>query len=61
VHKSRIKVGELGTEATAVSYVGMYWGMPLSVAFNRPFLVGIVDEKRGAILFLGAVNDPRVQ
>jgi serpin B len=61
VHNSRIKVGELGTEATAVSYVDMYWGMPLSVAFNRPFLFGIVDEKSGAILFLGAVNDPRVQ
>jgi serpin B len=58
VHRTRIKVGELGTEAAAVSYEMLFMGLPPSVVFDRPFLFGIVDEKSGAVLFLGVVNDP---
>lgn len=61
VHKTRITVDELGTEAAAASYEMMVMGFPPRVVFDRPFLFGIVDEKSGAVLFLGVVNDPRAK
>ena len=59
LHRTRIKVGELGTEAAAASYEMLAMGFPPRLVFDRPFVFGIVDEKSGAVLFLGAVNDPR--
>jgi serpin B len=59
VHKTRIKVGELGTEAAVASYMDIFLGFPPRVVFDRPYLFGIVDEQSGAVLFLGVVNDPR--
>lgn len=59
--KTRIRVGELGTEAAAVSYEMMVMGFPPAVVFNRPFLFGVLDEPSGAVLFLGVVHDPQAR
>jgi serpin B len=64
LHKTRIKVNELGTEAAAATVVEMTAGaampthQPVSMICNRPYLFAIVDEKSGAMLFLGATKDP---
>ena len=59
VHKTRITVGERGTEAAAATFDALLGGRPESVSIDRPFLFAIVDEKSDAVLFLGAVGDPR--
>ncbi|NJL48072.1 MAG: serpin family protein [Leptolyngbyaceae cyanobacterium SM2_5_2] len=65
-HKTFIDVTEEGTEAAAVTSIGI---MPTSIPaepeppfqmeVNRPFLVAIRDRQTGALLFLGSVVDPR--
>lgn len=62
VHKTFIAVDEAGTEAAAVTGGGM--GItsaqpPLTFRVDRPFAFTISDTETGAILFLGAVADPR--
>lgn len=58
-HATRVKVGELGTEAAAATFEMALRGVPSHIVFNRPFLFAIVDEQSGVILFLGGVTDPR--
>ncbi len=65
-HKTFIDVTEEGTEAAAVTSIGI---MPTSIPVqpeppfqmevDRPFLVAIRDRQTGALLFLGSVVDPR--
>ena len=63
IHKTYIDVNEEGTEAAAVTAI--IFGTtsapppPPVIDLNRPFLMAIRDTKTGAILFMGAVNDPR--
>ena len=58
---ARIKVNERGTEAAAVTHWTMaIWGGKSPVEHNifianHPFIYAIVDEKTGAILFVGRV------
>lgn len=58
---ARIKVNEKGTEAAAVTHWTMaIWGGKSPVEHNifiadHPFIYAIVDEKTGAILFVGRV------
>lgn len=58
---ARIKVNERGTEAAAVTHCTMaIWGGKSPVEHNifianHPFIYAIVDEKTGAILFVGRV------
>lgn len=58
---ARIKVNEKGTEAAAVTHCTMaIWGGKSPVEHNifianHPFIYAIVDEKTGAILFVGRV------
>lgn len=62
VHKTYVKVDEHGTEAAAVT-----GGLTVTSArmnqtvfrVDRPFAFTISDRQTGAILFLGAVTDPR--
>jgi serpin B len=64
LHKTKIKVDEKGTEAAAATAVEM--GLtaaieapqPVRFTCDRPYLFAIVDQKSGAVLFLGAVGDP---
>ncbi len=58
-HKSFIEVNEEGTEASAATSVEMrVTGMLMSLEFSRPFLYLIRDSKTGAILFMGAMENP---
>ena len=62
VHKTYIRVDEHGTEAAAVSGVGMPTAArPDRTVFrvDRPFAFTISDRQTGTIAFLGAVTDPR--
>jgi serpin B len=62
IHQANISVDEKGTEAAAVTVVGMdTTGGPATtceVAADRPFLFAVRDIETGAILFLGRVVDP---
>ena len=68
IHKARLKVEEKGTEAAAATIIEMATGSvatrkePTPVPFicDRPFAFAIVDRPTGALLFLAAINDPRV-
>ena len=62
VHKTYIRVDEKGTEAAAVT--GGVTAMSAvaggtEFVVDRPFAFTISDTRTGAILFLGAVADPR--
>lgn len=61
-HKTFVRVDEKGTEAAAVTSVGMrLTGMPLierQLVFDRPFLYGIMDMKAGIPLFVGIMENP---
>ena len=67
LQKTFVEVNEEGTEAAAVTKVGMKaMGMRMpapkphfDLVVDRPFLVAIVDSKSEVLLFLGAIADPR--
>lgn len=61
IHKTYIKVNEEGTEAAAVTVIGI--GMtampqPRILKIDHPFVYAIVEKQTDAVLFLGTVNDP---
>ena len=62
IHKTYIDVSESGTEAAAVTSVGVgVTSMPAdppSFYLTRPFLFFITEEDTGAILFAGKVENP---
>jgi serine protease inhibitor len=65
-HKTFIDVTETGTEAAAVTSIGIaLTSMPVEperpfvLEVDRPFLVAIRDRQTGALLFLGSIMDPR--
>jgi serpin B len=64
LHKAVIEVNEKGTEAAAATAVtirltsAMPAGDPFHMIVDRPFIVSIVDDDTGLILFMGAINDP---
>lgn len=62
IHQANISVDEKGTEAAAVTVVGMdTTGGPsetCSAHADRPFLFALRDVETGAILFMGRVVDP---
>ena len=69
IHKARIKVDEQGTEAAAATVVEMRAGAmapvrqapPVPFICDRPFAMAIVDTRTGALLFLAAINNPKLQ
>jgi len=65
-HKTFIEVNEEFTEAAAVTSVGMVFATsirigpaPFVLDINRPFLTAIRDNETGALLFLGAIVEPK--
>ena len=64
-HKTFLEVNEQGTEAAAVTSVGMRTTgtrrepPPFEMVVDHPFFVAIADEATGAILFMGVIVDPQ--
>lgn len=61
IHKTYIKVNEAGTQAAAVTAIGIIaQDVPAIFPFklDHPFLYTIVERQTGAILFAGILNDP---
>jgi serpin B len=69
LHRATLEVAEEGTEASAATAVIMLEaratlpkkGAPSPIPFvvDRPFLIYVVDDASGAILFQGRIADPR--
>jgi serpin B len=60
-HKAVVEVNEEGTEAAAVTIVGMQPLIvhgPPSFVVNRPFYYEIRDDRSGSILFMGEMLNP---
>ncbi|UBF28635.1 serpin family protein [Kovacikia minuta CCNUW1] len=63
-HKTFVEVNEAGTEAAAVTSIGIRAtsAMPSSEPFNlvvdRPFFCAIRDNQTGTLLFMGSIVDP---
>jgi serpin B len=63
--KTYVDVNEQGTEAAAVTGIGMramavhVEPPPFQMVVDRPFFVAIRERQTGLILFLGAIFDPR--
>jgi len=58
-HKTFLEVNEEGTEAAAVTSVGIIvTNMPAAVQINRPFIFLIREKASGAILFIGQITNP---
>lgn len=58
-HKTFIKVDEEGTEAAAVTSVGVgVVSAPPSMTVNRPFVFIIYERESGTNLFMGKVKNP---
>jgi serpin B len=58
-----VEVNEEGTEAAAVTSIGMVLTsmMPqrsFSMVVDRPFFCAIRDSQTGALLFMGSIVDP---
>ncbi len=64
IHKTFIEVNEEGTEAAAVTAVGVgLTSLPqtIQMTVDRPFVYVIAEKTSGVILFTGIVNDPSVK
>jgi serpin B len=60
-HKTYVKVDEAGTEAAAVTSVGMVDSVDpdtFTMHINRPFLFAIREKHSGTVLFIGKIVDP---
>lgn len=61
-HKTFIEVNEEGTEASAVTVIGIgatsVTEFPFLMYINRPFIFAIRENSTGAILFIGKIVDP---
>ncbi len=62
-HKTFVKVDEEGSEAAAVTSIGIAYTSagPTSFVFNRPFVYLIREKNSGAILFMGKMMNPTVE
>lgn len=63
IHKTYIDVDEEGTEAAAVTVIGIEPTVagpsePIIINIDHPFIYIIQEKSSGAILFMGLMNDP---
>ncbi len=65
-HKTFIEVNEEFTEAAAVTSIGMcfatsigHFEPPFTLDINKPFVTAIRDSVTGAVLFIGAIVEPK--
>lgn len=61
-HKTFVEVNEEGTEAAAVTSIGMRTTSipepPFQMSVNRPFFCAIRDNQTGTLLFVGTILNP---
>jgi serpin B len=58
--KTFVDVNEVGTEAAAVTVVGIgVTSAPIPVRIDRPFVFAIRERLSGAVLFLGKIVEPK--
>jgi serpin B len=61
-HKAYVAVDETGTEAAAVTSVGVTATVaplnPYNFTFNHPFIFAIREKNSGLVVFAGIINDP---
>ena len=58
-HKAVVEVNEEGTEAAAVTNVGIaVTSLPPQFIVDRPFFFAIRDNETKSVLFMGTVVDP---
>ena len=63
-HKAVVEVNEKGTEAAAATAItirltsAMPVEDPFHMVVDRPFLIAIIDDDTGLILFMGGISDP---
>jgi serine protease inhibitor len=62
-HKTWVEVNESGTEAAAVTSIGMTAtsampGLPFQMTIDRPFFFAIYDHQTATLLFMGSLVDP---
>lgn len=63
MHKAYIKVNEEGTEAAAVTVIGIgdtAFTPGVKVTVDHPFVYLIVEKQTGTVLFMGKVGNPAV-
>lgn len=64
-HKTFVEVNEEGTEAAAVTSVGVALTSakmpeePFQMVVNRPFFCAIRDNQTGTVLFMGSLREPK--
>jgi len=66
IHKTFMRMDEKGTEAAAVTYIGidvtsMPGGeseKPFEMIVNKPYIIALTDETTDSMLFLGIIQDP---
>ena len=65
IHKTYVKVDEVGTKAAAVTYYGTVDSVApskkseyIDIVFDRPFIYIIKDTKSDEIVFFGVVYNP---
>jgi serine protease inhibitor len=65
IHKTYVEVNEEGTEAAAATAVQMKAmavfrpEKPFTLIVDRPFFVALDDRETGAVLFMGAIFEPK--
>jgi serpin B len=57
-HKTYMDVNEEGTEAAAVTSVGIGYGSVSMLRFDEPFLFFIVEKYTGLVVFSGLISHP---
>jgi serpin B len=64
-HKTFVEVNEEGTEAAAVTSVGVTLTSapmpesPFQMVVDRPFFCAIRDNQTGTVLFMGSIREPK--
>jgi serpin B len=59
--KAFVDVNEVGTEAAAVTVVGVgVTSVPVPVRIDRPFVFAIRERLSGTVLFLGKIVEPKI-
>ena len=63
IHKTMVGVDEKGTEAAAATSVEIRVTaapvQPVEVIVDRPYLIAVRDDESGAMLFVGAIYEPK--